>query len=418
MTPSLPATLAYERIVVVGAGRAGFSAAERLRAIGFTGELIILGAEPHRPYNRTHLSKGLLAGTRSARDLPLRAHTRLNARWRTGSAAAALDVPGRRVLMDDGRDVWFDRLVIATGTRAAHLPGAPMHSPHVWALRTIQDAYAIDRAMARARRVAVIGGGFIGSEIASTARERGLAVTLIDRSPVLLRRSLGNALGAAAGDLHRKAGVRLHLGVAVAGWTETPRGVVLDLEDGETVEADLAVVGVGTEPDTGWLEGSGLDTANGVLCDEACRALDLNGRPVEGIVAAGDIARWPNLRFDATPRRIEHWINAIEMGQAAADTLTTDPGTQAPYTPVPRFWSHQHGTRIQSAGMPQLGEHMHILEGSLDANRFLAGFTAPDGHLAGLIAFNAPRSLLAHHASIGFPVRQSMTGALQTTGGP
>jgi NADPH-dependent 2,4-dienoyl-CoA reductase/sulfur reductase-like enzyme len=138
---------------------------------------------------------------------------------------------------------------------------------------------------------------------------------------------------------------------------------------------------------------------------------------VEGIVAAGDIARWPNPRFDATPRRIEHWINAIEMGQAAAETLLASPGNQAAYAPVPRFWSHQHGARIQSAGMPHLGEHLRILEGSPAANRFLAGFTAPDGRLTGLVAFNAPRALLSRHPAIGSPAWHHLAGAFETTAG-
>ncbi|WP_434614849.1 NAD(P)/FAD-dependent oxidoreductase [Arthrobacter sp. A5] len=393
----------HERILIVGNGLAAISAAERLRETGFTGELVMIGDEPHGPYNRTPLSKGLLTGSRSIKDLPLRTYTPLDARWMSGAAAAALDITRRTVTLDTGADIGFDKLVIATGVRARHLPGAPMHSPHVWALRTLADARAIDRAMTGAVRIAIIGGGFIGCEIASTARERGLAVTLIDRSPTLLHRELGNVLGAVVGDLHRRAGVRLHLGVGVAGWTETGTGARLQLDDGETVTADAAVVGVGTEPSTGWLHGSGLDTTNGVLCDESCTVLDIDGRPVEGIVAAGDVARWPNHRFDATPRRVEHWINAIEMGRAAADTLAAGPGTATPYTPVPRFWSHQHGVRIQSAGMPSLGTAMTILEGSVPKNRFLAGFTngGPDGRLVGAVAFDAPRALLQHHDKIG-----------------
>lgn len=405
-----------ERIVVAGTGIAGLRAAERLRENGFTGQLIMIGDEAHRPYNRTPLSKALLTGHRTVRDLALHAREGLNAKWRTGAPITGLDIPGRKIILDQGAEVWFDRLVITTGVRARHLPGAPMHSPHVWTLRSLEDARAIDRAMAKAKHVAVIGGGFIGCEIASTARERGLAATIIDRSPTLLHRSLGAALGADIGDVHREAGVRLHLGVAVTGWTEHSKNVTLELDDGERVTADLVVVGIGTEPATGWLAGSGLNTADGVLCGADCHVLDPDGNPVEGIVAAGDVARWPNQRFDTTPRRVEHWINAIEMGQAAADSLLA--GTAAaPYTPVPRFWSHQHGLRIQSSGMPSLGTKMTIVDGSVDKRRFVAGFTrtGPGGpELIGAVALDAPRALMRWHERIGHHLEHAPAGRAAT----
>ncbi|TAM67847.1 MAG: FAD-dependent oxidoreductase [Microbacteriaceae bacterium] len=390
-------SLLHERIAIVGTGLAGVSAAERLRERGYSGSLVMIGGEEGQPYNRTPLSKQLLAGTRSPKDIRLRTYTPLDASWLTGDPATQLDLDRRTIHLKSGSDVCFDRLVIATGSTPRHLPGAPMHSRHVWGLRTLEDARGIDAAMARGQRIAVVGGGFIGCEIASTARERGLDVTLIDRSPVLLRRSLGDALGAVATDLHRNAGVRLHLGVAVAGWTETRRGVEIDLDDGETIAADLAVVGIGTDPDTAWLQQTSLNTEDGILCDSACRVLDNHGTPLPGVVAAGDAARWPNQRFGATPRRIEHWINAIEMGRHAADTLLADPGNERPFAPIPRFWSHQHGTRIQSAGIPALGSSVHILEGSVPKRRFLAAFTGAGGNTTGLIAFNAPRALLKNH---------------------
>lgn len=393
----------YERVVIAGTGMAGLRAAERLRGNGFAGELVMIGQEPHRPYNRTPLSKGLLTGHRTVTDLALTTRGDLHAKWRTGTEITGLDIPGRKIILDHGEELWFDRLIIATGVHARHLPGAPMHSPHVWPLRTLADARAIDRAMVRAKHVAVIGGGFIGCEIASTARERGLDATIIDRSPTLLHRSLGPALGADIGDVHRNAGVRLHLGVAVAGWTEHRRGVTLDLDDGERVTADLAIVGVGTEPATGWLAGSGLDNSDGILCDDTCHVLDTVGRPVLGITAAGDVARWPNQRFDNVPRRVEHWLNAIEMGQAAADALLLGAAAN-PYSPVPRFWSRQHGVRIQSTGMPSLGTGMTILEGSVRKRRFVAGFTRnePAGpRLVGAVSLDAPRALMRWHDRIG-----------------
>lgn len=403
------------RIVIAGAGLAGLSAAERLREHGYTGELVIVGGEPHRPYNRTPLSKGLLTGEVSRRGLPLRSYTDLEATWRLGTPILGLDLAQQHLVLPGGEHLGFDGLVIATGVEARHLPDAPVHLPHVRMLRTLADADAIDRALARAGHVAIVGGGFIGCEIAVTARARGLHATIVDLTPTLLARSLGPALGAIVGDIHRDAGVRLHLGVGVAGWTETPAGVQLALEDGETITADAAVVGIGTHPRTDWLRGNGLDLTDGVLCTATCHAQDVHGTPVESVVAAGDIARWPNVRFDTTPRRIEHWINAIEMGQAAAEALLAGPDAAEPFTPIPRFWSHQHGVRIQSLGMPALGTDMTIIEGDPERRRFVAGFTqpGPDGPiLVGAVALDAPRALLRHHDQIGHPVKphRAMSG--------
>ncbi|WP_309621028.1 FAD-dependent oxidoreductase [Salinibacterium sp.] len=251
--------------------------------------------------------------------------------------------------------------------------------------------------------MAVVGGGFLGCEIASTARERGIAVTVVDRSATLLHRALGAPIGAVIGDVHRSHGVRLHLGVGVSGWTETPRGARLTLDDQETINADLVVIGVGTDPNTEWLHGSGLDIEDGVRCDATGHVLDTDGIRVEGVVAAGDVARWPNHRFDTIPRRVEHWINAVEMGQAAANSLLAG-AAASQFTPIPRFWSHQHGMRIQASGIPALGTGMKILEGSVRDKRFVAGFTR-DGDegsiLVGLITIDMPRAMMRWLTRVG-----------------
>lgn len=398
------------RIVIAGAGLAAMSAAERLREHGYAGELVIVGDEPHRPYNRTPLSKGLLTGEVSRRDLQLRTHTNtdLNAGWRLDTSILGLDLDQRHLVLPGGEHLGFDGLIMATGVEARHLPDAPVHLPHVRMLRTLGDADAIDRALARADHVAIVGGGFIGCEIAVTARARGLHATIVDLTPTLLARSLGPALGAIVGDIHRAAGVRLHLGVGVAGWSETAKGVELALDDGETITADAAVVGIGIHPRTDWLHGSGLDLTDGILCAPTCHVLDADGNALESVVAAGDIARWPNLRFDTTPRRVEHWINAIEMGQAAAEALLAGPTAARPFTPIPRFWSHQHGVRIQSLGMPTLGTDMVVLDGTPQSRRFVAGFTQPTPEgppiLVGAVALDSPRALHDLRDRIGAPL--------------
>jgi NADPH-dependent 2,4-dienoyl-CoA reductase/sulfur reductase-like enzyme len=396
------------RIAVVGTGLAGLSAAERLRETGWRGEITIIGEEPHRPYNRTPLSKQLLTGDRQPPDLALATYTELDAAWRLGTRALNLDVEGRELLLPGNERLAFDGLIIASGVEPRHLPGAPLHSDRVWMLRTLADARNIDTALAGARHVAVIGGGFIGCEIACSARTRALDVTLIDVSPTLLHRALGPGLGAVVGDLHRDHGVRLHLGVGVHGWSEDKQGVTVLLDDGETVRADAAVVGVGTVPRTDWLWHTDLDLTDGVLCAPTTHVIGSDGYAVDGIVAAGDVARWPNLRFDDIPRRVEHWINAIEMGRHAADALMAGPQAAAPFTPVPRFWSHQHGLRIQSVGMPGLGTDMTILDGEPATRRTVAGYTrpGPDGApvLVGAVALDSPRTLLGYRDLIGHPL--------------
>lgn len=311
----------------------------------------------------------------------------------------------RELLLPGGERLPFDGLIIASGVEPRHLPGSPLHSDRVWMLRTLADARNIDAALAHAQHVAVIGGGFIGCEIACSARTRALNVTVIDVSPTLLHRSLGPALGAVVGDLHRDHGVRLHLGVGVRGWSEDKRGVTVLLDDGEQVRADAAVVGVGTVPRTDWLWHTGLDLTDGVLCGPTTHVMGADGYAIDGISAAGDVARWPNLRFDDVPRRVEHWINAIEMGRHAADALLAGPQAASPFTPVPRFWSHQHGVRIQSVGMPGLGTDMTILDGDAARRRTVAGYTrpVPDGApiLVGAVALDSPRTLLAYRDLIG-----------------
>ena len=407
-------------IVIVGAGLAGHAAAERLRESGFTGTLTIVGEEPHRPYNRTPLSKELLTGMATPADLALPAFTDLDATWQLGEPATSLDISTRRVTLADGRQLVYDGLVLAPGVRARHLPGAPLHTDHVHMLRTLDDAVAVERSLSRTSdRVAVVGGGFIGCELASTARARGLDVTIVDLSETLLHHGLGAALGEASASLHRDHGVRLHLGVSVQTWEPREKGIRLHLSDGELIDAEMVVVGVGTDPAQGWLAGSGLAAVtDGIQASQTCHALDTDGRPVDGIVVAGDAACWPNWRFDGIPRRVEHWINAIEMGQCAADNLLAGPDNAVPYTPTPRFWSHQHDTKIQSAGMPALGDTMNVIAGSVASRRFLAAYTrrgtdvtgaagasrAGRDVLMGLIAFDHARELLEASPLIGRPV--------------
>lgn len=382
--------------VVIGGGLAGFRAAERLCELGHGGRITVVGAERHRPYNRPPLSKQILSGSLRASDLHFEPLTDMDVTWRTGTRAVGLD-PERRVVRLPGREeLPYDGLVIATGMEPRHLPGTPVHSDSVWGLRTLDDAAGLQRALVRARRVAIVGGGFIGCEAASSLRERALDVTVIDMSPTLLHRVLGPALGQAITNIHRSAGVDVRMGVGVTNWEQRRRrGWRLRLSDSSVVDADAVLVSVGTTASVDWLEGLGLDLSDGILCGPTGHVVGLND-----VVACGDAARWPNDRFDDVPRRIEHWINAVEQARHSVESLLSGEPLAAPFRPVPRFWSEQHGVRIQAVGIPTLGRDVTIVDGLLESSRRAVARFSTDDRLMGVVAINDPVALIGYAAEL------------------
>jgi len=389
-------TAAAPAVVVVGGSLAGLRAAEELRHRGFDGRLTVVGDEEHRPYDRPPLSKQVLAGSWDLDRIELTVGGEggldgLDVDWRLGTRATGLDPAGRRVTLAGGEDVPYDGLVIATGARPRALPGTGQLAG-VHTLRTLDDCLAVRADLdAGARRVVVVGAGFIGSEVAATCRGRGCEVTVLEALPVPLGRALGDEMGSAMGDLHRDHGVAVRLGVGVAGIEGAGRVERVRLADDTVVEADLVVVGIGVTPNTGWLEGSGLALDDGVVCDATTRA-------APGIVAAGDVARWPSHRFGEL-MRVEHWDNAIAMGEHAARRLLEDlaggaasPGE--PYDPVPWFWSDQYDRKIQLAGRSADADEVRVVDGSVDERRFVALYRRGD-RLIGALAMNRPRLLVA-----------------------
>jgi NADPH-dependent 2,4-dienoyl-CoA reductase/sulfur reductase-like enzyme len=381
------------RIVIVGASLAGIRAAEALRREGHDGELVLIGAEPHLPYDRPPLSKQLLSGQMTRQQVELRVDPNLDAALRLSTRAIGLDLRERRVMVDSGDAVAFDGLVVATGAHPRTLPGLP-ELDGVFLLRTIEDCLALRSALAGKPHVAVVGAGFIGSEVAATCHGLGLDVTVIEALPVPMVRAIGSELGRRCGRLHVDHGVGLRLGVGVTGLVGTGRVEGVRLEDGTLIPADVVVIGVGVAPTTGWLEGSGLDLADGVRCDQWCRAL-AGGRPVPGVVAAGDVARWDHPLFGEAVR-VEHWTNAVEQGHMAAVTLLRDEDAPA-FAPVPYFWSDQYETKIQFVG--RTGPDMQVVEGNLDEDRFVVAF-GRDGRLVGSLAFNRPARIMRYRAMI------------------
>ncbi len=384
-------------IAVVGASLAGLRATETLRREGFDGRLVLVGGEPHLPYDRPPLSKELLAGEWEHDEIVLRKlpYDELELELRLGVPAVALDLAAREVELRGGERIGFDGLVIATGATPRTLPGtAPLDG--LFTLRTIDDCLAIRARLDAGPKVVVIGAGFIGAEVAATCRKRGLEVTVLEALPQPMVRGLGPVLGAVLGEMHRDHGVDLRCGVtveAIEGGDPDMGGSVerVRLGSGSVVEADLVLVAVGVTPETHWLEGSGLTLADGVVCDETCLA-------APGVVAAGDLARWPNRAFDGEVMRLEHWTNAVEQGTAAAHRLLAG-GSAEPFAPVPFVWSDQYDVKIQSAGRFTGDDELAVVHGTLRERRFVALFGRA-GRLTGALAFSRPRQLMQYRRMI------------------
>lgn len=394
---------ALERIVVVGASLAGARAAEGVRRAGFDGALTVVGAEPHLPYQRPPLSKDYLAGEsgRDALDVRLDAATVEGVEWMLGWRAVGLSLDRRSVRVapvdGDGGDEHqfaFDGLVIATGCTARTLPGPPVEAGlaglHV--LRTVDDADRIRADLSHRPEVVVVGAGFIGLEVASTCAKLGLNVTVIEMLPVPLARAIGPEAGALLTAMHRDHGVTIRTSTPIEA-LETAQGHVtgVRLGGGEVIKADVVVAGVGVSPATAWLEGSGLDVSNGVLCNASGFARGPGGAPLGYVVAAGDVARWRHPLFDAD-LRVEHWSHATEQGAAAGTHLVLGLDDAPEFASVPYFWSDQHGQKVSFVGTCRDGDAVHIVEHQPDERTVIV--YERDGTVVGALGINAQARIM------------------------
>jgi NADPH-dependent 2,4-dienoyl-CoA reductase/sulfur reductase-like enzyme len=367
------------RIAIVGASLAGLTAATTLRREGYTGGLTVFGQERARPYDRPPLSKQLLAGTWSRQSIDLELDAGLDVDWRLGHAATSFDAGQLLLGFDHGRHESFDGVVIACGARPRTLPGSALTGVHH--LRTAEDSLALRADLRRGpRRVVIVGAGFIGLEVAATCRQLGLEVTVVELLDVPLGPLLGEQVGTRLAELHRDRGVEFHFGAQVGGFRGRTRVEGVVLTDHTVLAADVVLIAIGVRPNTGWLAGSGLTLDGGVVCDPTCLA-------AAGVVAAGDVARWPNTRFDEF-RRVEHWDNAVRQAEHAARRLLGV--TTEAYAPVPWVWSDQYDRKIQVAGSTGASDEVRVVWDDRDAGRLLALYRR-GAALAGVFGINAAR---------------------------
>ena len=374
-------------IVIVGAGLAGLRAAESLRASGYDGPVSIIGEESHPPYNRPPLSKEALKDGIDVSELYFRQKASIaDVTWLLNSTVVS--ATAESVVLADGSSMNYDGLVIATGIRSRHLP-VPGPAPLV--LRTAADATALRGKLSAGASLLIVGAGFIGCEVAATARALGCEVTVTAFDDEPMQRPLGHQLGAAMRRHHEERGVQFDLGVGVEQFTDT--GVVLS--DGRELSADVVMEAVGSVPNTEWLADMPLDISDGVLCTNNLQA-------AINIVAVGDVARFPNPLFDDVPRRIEHWNMPTETGKRAGKTLAAIISGAAPssepFTPMPAFWSDQYEFSMQSYGQPALGD-AELVDGSWSGDCIVE--YRSQGTLMGVVGVNRTRDLMHYRNEIG-----------------
>ncbi len=406
-TYSFPAIIkkfrAEGRIVIVGASLTGLRAAEALREKGFEGSLTIIGDEPHEPYDRPPLSKAVLKGWVPANHTKLPRLRRVDADWRLGVAAVGLDRVNHVVKLGNGEEVGYDRLLIATGTRAR-----PWSNPEeaalqgVFTVRTVEDSTALSAALReRPNRVLIIGSGFVGSEIASVCRELDLPVTVTERGSGPLKGALGGVVSDIVAGMMRDGGVDLRTGVSVKNLHGDAAGHVRSatLSDGTVLEADVVIPSQGSIRNVEWLHGAGLAAGQwGVGCDAGCRAFDINGVVTDHIFVAGDVARAPHVLYGYEFLALEHWDNAVLGAEVAANNmLNLEVGRRA-HLPLPSFWSAQFGVNIKSVGVCSYGDEIVFTQGSPADRRFAAAY-GKNGRIVGAVTFNHGK-WLPYYASL------------------
>ncbi|SDY69079.1 phthalate 3,4-dioxygenase, ferredoxin reductase subunit [Modestobacter sp. DSM 44400] len=376
-------------VVVVGSSVAGVRCVQALRSEGFSGRVVLVGEETQLPYDKPPLSKQFLAGfwdTARVALLTAERAAELDVELRLGSAAERLDLAGRQVHLADGSTLAWDAAVLATGAAARPSPWHTDSGVHV--VRTLADAQALRADLDTDAPVVVVGGGFIGAEVAATAHSLGRDVTVVDPLAAPIGRVVGAEVGQYFTALHQRHGVQTRFGVGVESVSGSSGDLVVVLTDGTELPAGTVIVGIGATPNDGWLADSGLLVENGVTCDEHCRAVD-----APDVYAVGDLARWLHPSHDEHVR-VEHWTNAVDSAVVAAHNIVHPDDLRA-HAPVEYVWSDQYDWKIQIVGRPATATR-HELIGSWEGTsaRGAAVYTDVSGQLRGAVTVNWPKALV------------------------
>jgi len=360
-----------ETIVIVGTGQAGGWAAQTLRQEGFTGKVVLIGDELHRPYERPPLSKAVLSGVAPAESTHLikpEAFEKLGLDWRPGVRATSIDREARQVRLSTDEGIPYDKLIFCSGGRArtTNLPGADM--PDLFTLRTIDDAHALGEVLLPGKEIVVVGGGWIGLEVAATARRRGVEVTVVEMMTRLCQRTVPREISDYLSRLHTGQGVSLILGAGVAGFSRNESGrPVVNLANGRDLVCDAVVVGIGMIPNDELAREAGIACDGGILVDAQCRTSDPH------VLAAGDVAVF-HCKWAGRPTRMESWQNAQEQGIAAARSAL---GLEVVHQPLPWFWTDQYDTNLQIYGVPDPSYRL-VVRGDLESDSFVLFYLEGD----------------------------------------
>ncbi|HUO38688.1 MAG TPA: FAD-dependent oxidoreductase [Mycobacterium sp.] len=383
--------------VIVGSSVGGVRTARALRSQGFEGRIVLIGEEPELPYDKPPLSKQFLAGVWDEDRVRLLSDDgarTADIELLLGSPAIRLDIASRTVLLADGLSVPYDSLVVATGAHARPAPWPVESGVHV--VRTLDDSRRLARDLrSMSGPVVVVGGGFIGAEVAATAHATGRDVTIVDPLHAPIGRVVGDELGVMFTDLHHRHGVRTRFGEGVEAVDGVAGALRVTLTNGEVLLAATVVVGIGAVPNDNWLASSGLLIDNGVVCDQFCRAVDHSR-----IFAVGDVARWHHIRH-GEDIRVEHWTNAADQATCVAHNIV-HPDDLRSYAPTEYVWSDQYDWKIQIAGRPARADLLKII-GNLgeEKPRAAAVFSDKGGILRGAVTVNWPKALLMCRTMIG-----------------
>jgi NADPH-dependent 2,4-dienoyl-CoA reductase/sulfur reductase-like enzyme len=385
-------------IVIVGGGLAASRTAEQLRRAEYTGPITLVSDEEHLPYDRPPLSKEVLrAETDDVTLKPAEFYQENDITVRLGSPATSLDIEAQTVTLGNGDVIGYDELVIATGLVPKRIPAIP-DLEGVRVLRTLDESLAMRRHAGEIRRAVVIGAGFIGCEVTASLRKLGVEVTLVEPQPTPLASVLGQEIGELVARLHRAEGVDVRCGVGVAGVTGTDRVEKVQLSDGTELDADLVVVGIGSRPSTDWLQGSGVQVDNGVVCDDAGRT------SAPHVWAIGDVASWQHVLGHQV--RVEHWSNVAEQARVLVPAMFGSEVVAA--VSVPYFWSDQYDVKIQCLGEPEAEDIVHVVAD--DGRKFLAYYER-DGVVVGVVGGGMPGKVMKARGKIaaGAPIAEVLT---------